>query len=186
MHRSIALVAAACLAPHALAHEAFNIAQQGDQLLIGFDFDHHVLLDLEFPGYPGWMTNEIPFEEADEHHRPPGSEPLEPGALIVLEVVLFDAGVSLRDPGDIDHAFDSPGQQFALGVGGTDFSVSPFWYLNANDYDPNAGEWHAAFRLVDIAGKHAPSETYTLKLVPAPGALGVLGLSGVALLRRRR
>lgn len=184
----LAVVAAACLAGPALAHEGeMHIARSAAGMLRITDFDFAEPVELPPAAAPlsGWAGEDPIFVSIAGDDPSADLYALDPAAKISVEVVLFAPGVKLWNH-DLSLSVSEPGQQ--LGLGPLPFGEHTPWNLDSSDpaFDPSAGEWTATFRLIDAgATGYLPSADYTLRLtVPGPGAVSLL--AGAGLLARRR
>lgn len=186
MHRSL-LVLGLSAAP-ALAHvDPFLVGvDSSGRLAVGFQFGIPEVLHDELPGFPGWLGNELTFNEVFVDDPIRDLHPITDGAKILLEVVLFDPALSLLDQ-DLGAEFLNPGDQFALGTGGDRFVAHHWWYINRAhpDFDFDSGEWVARFKIVDVTGTHPESPVYSFRAIP-PIPAPATALLGLAFLRRRR
>ena len=194
----LALIAGAAAAhPHGYLVSLGDVHHGGhhdNMLSITFDWDMAHTMHHSMFGLPGMSDDMLSFEEIiddpNDPHYHEGMAFLEEGSKIKAIFTHFDAGVSAYDPFDIGTQLNTPGAEFAVGNGATNFNKHIIWNLDpsAPGFDMGAGVWTASFYLTDSTGLHMDSEVYTMKLkmVPAPGALAMLGLAGALGGRRRR
>lgn len=165
-----------------------------NMLSIEFDWDMAHTMHHSMFGLPGMSDDMLSFEEIiddpNDPHYHEGMAFLSEGSKVQAVFTHFDAGVSAYDPFNLGTRLDAAGATFAVGNGATNFNRHIVWNLDpsAPGFDMGAGEWTASFYLRDTAGLHLDSEVYTmrLKMVPAPGALAMLGVAGLMGGRRRR
>lgn len=151
--------------------------------------DHVIVLEPSTGLLPGWVGAEPGFEALEMDELDEGFFTLGAEASIWLEVVSLDAGLKVWQ-GDAGAVAAAPGEKVLLG--GNDLHSHVFWHIDStvSGIGPDwEGTLAGTFRLVDTGGtNYAASEPFTLQVsnVPEPVTLALLGLSGVALLRRRQ
>jgi len=165
-----------------------------NKLSIEFDWMMAHTMHHSMFGLPGLSEDMLSFEEIiddpNDAHWHDDLAFLAEGSKIKAIFTHFDAGVSAYDPFDMGTQLGAPGAEFAIGNGATNFNKKIIWNLDpsAPGFDAGAGVWTASFYLTDSSGTHMDSEVYTmsLKMVPTPGALAMLGVAGLLGGRRRR
>lgn len=209
--KSVAMASRVCVCMVVAAGGALGASAHAHGYLISLGHEHggmhhenmlDVMFDWEMPhtfskslfGLPGWSEDMLSFEEIiDDIHDPhwhDGVVPITGGTKIQAVFTRFDAGLSAYDPFDLSTRLDEPGATFTVGTGGTDFNRAIVWNLDpsAPGFDAGAGVWTADFYIRDASGTHMDSMVYTMsfKVIPAPGAMALLGGAGLLVGRRRR
>jgi len=128
---------------------------------------------------PGFLSIDAP----EPKH---GAFPLDPAAIIALEVVSFAPAFKGWTPG-FASVFRLPGDQWV--IGSAPFDEHPFWHIDSDDpaFDPNQSAWDATFRLVDLreGSAHLPSDPLTITFTPEPSAAAAIAGIGLLMLRRK-
>jgi len=156
----------------------------GDDLEPISDFIMNGGLNGDFTGY---FFDEPGFASLDEDEPDEGFFMLGAGADIYVMINAIDAPFQVYDP-DFDAVVPAGGM-FALGS--PDFDTHPFWTVDTTSpaFDANVFEYDVTLKFVDLGSTgYADSEaiTVTFSRVPAPGTAGLLAISGLGAIRRRR
>ncbi|WP_428386683.1 PEP-CTERM sorting domain-containing protein [Mucisphaera sp.] len=127
------------------------------------------------------LAFEAPDAEEAEELAEFGLVPVADTANLALEIVSIndDFALFLQGIGLIDEA----GEQFVFGA--PEFDFHPLYILETTDTGL-VGSTTGSFRIVDLSGGLTPSDPFSITLtVPEPASVGLLGLLGMGLLRRR-
>jgi len=137
------------------------------------------------PELPGFALDDPGFVSLDGIEDPGEFEPLDPSAVIALQVLSTSPAFKVWHPlapGELEIAGST-----LLNFGSTPIHVHTWWHIDNTDpaYDPLAGPWAVTFQLIDTAGAYAASDPITVTFTPEPSTLGLLACGAVVLLRRR-
>ncbi len=190
-HVRISLTAALlfCLAGTAMAqhhhhHGDFIIGRDaGDKLVLDFDTDDHLHLEpITSPPLAGWSAAEPGFDDlgADE----PGE------GIFTLNTAVADIVVNFTSVPDAFKIWDG------LSLVGSSYDLPTpdphkhlTWHVDSNDpnFNPAVLDYPLSFYFSDTSGTYSDSDVYTVTFeIPEPATMAMLGISGIALLRRRR
>lgn len=168
----------------ALAHDMIEVGLTSSKKQLAAHFDIAAAIPIEesiFDGIPGFAGPVLGFEsllfddEIEQVFKLPSD------CDIRVRVMSFDPGVRLWNdhstaPLEVGEAF-SPGVPY--------FHTHPIWQITEPGFDKN---YNITLALEDATGNYGTSEPFTVTFtpVPTPGAAGLLGVAGLAGLRRRR
>lgn len=128
--------------------------------------------------FPGWSDNEPGFDAVTEPQPDVGLWPLEPGAMVRLEVIAFDEGLRAVDSGF--QILDMPGDQTLLG--GASLHAHLTWNIDLNHpaFDSDEYLWNATFRVIDTGSTgYEASEAVTLPFLNVDRLAGDINGDGV-------
>ncbi len=157
------------------------------QLAVEGDFDEAFLLPpIAFP-VSGWALDDPGFMSLDADEPDEDFFVLGAGANVVFEIVALDPAMKVWRPAFLG-VLDEAGEQWMLGES---FDLHPWWHIDSEDggFNPLQTEWSVSFRMIDTGTTgYEASEVYTARFtnVPEPGALALVAMGTVALVRRRR
>lgn len=173
----------------AAAHEGMmhiGRSSAGQLVITDFDFDDLFTLPPAMAPLAGWAGEEPMFKGVDADDPAADVYALDAAAKVSVEVILFSPGLKLWNH-DLSVQVSQPGQ--LLSLGSLPFEDHTHWHLDAADpaFDPSAGEWSAAFRIVDAGtSAYTPSTEHALRLtIPAPASAGLLAAALLTGRRRR-
>lgn len=179
-----------CAGIPAWAHSAhFEVGQNPSTgqvaLHVGDDVFPFALPASTEPDMVGFANNWPGFVGLSEIEEPGTFEPLDPNAVIALQVLSADPAMKIWDP-------VAPGLLEITGAnlltfGSVPIHVHAWFHIDTSDpaYDPTAGPWAVTFQLVDTAGVYTPSAPFTATFTPEPSTLGLVACGALTLLRRR-
>ncbi|MGP1272808.1 MAG: hypothetical protein ACTS22_05700 [Phycisphaerales bacterium] len=151
--------------------------------------------------FTGWFSDEPGFANFEVDEPDEGLFVVPDGTVVGFELLSVQAPFRVYDP--FFDAVVPVGGTFELGSVSRDpgtgavisgFDDHPWWTVDSTDpaYDENVFDYTITFRLFDartdgVAPLAATDPiTVTFTRIPTPGAAAVLGLAGLASLRRRR
>jgi hypothetical protein len=179
---AFATLAVAGLAASAMAHDVVMVAQSPTGQLVGYNRQHHpaLLEPSAFSELTGWVATDFGFEALAFDDPDADLFVANPGADIGFRLLSADGVDVKRDNGVA--GFMAINELYLLG--NPYFHVHPIFQTQTPDFDSPVS---ITVQLIDRNNIHADSAPITMRFqaVPTPGALGLLGLAGLASRRRR-
>lgn len=209
MTRTALTIAFAATAPFAAADFAtdFGVASDGmGNLAVEFNFDNIAPISnfIENGGsngdFTGWFSDEPGFANFEEDEADEGLFIVPDGTVVAFRLLSADPAFAVYDP-EFETRLNV-GDSFVLGSVSRDamtgevisgFDDHPWWTVesDAPGFDPGVFTYTVSFELFDarddgIAGLNATGPiTVEFTRIPAPGTAALLGLAGLASVRRR-
>ena len=135
----------------------------------------------------GWLGDHPGFAHVENDEPAEDMYTLEEGAQVWLEVVEFDGCLSAYDGGFVGGPYNDAGDQALLGDEHLHTHLE--WHIDSNaaGFSVLDGPWEATFRLIDMGDtQYSDSQDYTLKFVPEPVGVSLLGFGALVVGIRRR
>ncbi len=157
-----------------------------EQILSGHTFI--ALAASQNPSIAGWLADEPGFEALEADEPDEAFYMLDSGAQIRLVGVDLNPGLFVRAPSIGTPVRIAPSPALGhLELGDHELHAHAVWHIDSSAPGfQNQSAWYGTFKLVDVGTTgYGDSAPFTLGFVPEPGSLGLLGLGGLLVIRRR-